>query len=344
MDLQHFLPNRQRRVMSLCIFGIFFAVNAAFADCETTVQTHDVGQFSADWIDEASGLALAPDGQHFFVTNDSGDLPRFFRTQLDGTGIEDFRLEETKGRTKKPWKPFDVEDIATGPCPVPLTGDCVVIADIGDNRDRRKNIELGFVRLEDLPKTATRRSNQSVAVTLAKKLKLKYPYPDGPRNAEAFAVLNARYGLIVTKEQDRKLRATQAAGVYVVDFTTENVARVGTWDVPTWVKDQGLASLVTGMSVAPAMSSAGALRVLLLTYRDVIEVVAETDILTSTKWPPRPWSVRSRTILKVDPLTQQEAITFDKNATGFYYTTEVPFAVLGSKSAPIRRVEKMTCP
>ena len=100
---------------------------------------------------------------------------------------------------------------------------------------------------------------------------------------------------------------------------------------------------MTSTAVAPGASLAS-VRVLLLTYVDAIEVVVSTDLLTSAAWPPRPWSVRSRSILKIDPLMQQEAVTFDKSASGFYYTTEAPLAMLGAKTAAIRWVEKMACP
>lgn len=298
--------------------------------CETKISTQEVGRFATNPIDEASGLALAPDGQHFFVTNDSGDKPRFFRTKLDGSNVEEFRVTEN-GR---PWKNFDVEELSVGPCPKGLSGDCLALADIGDNRDRRRQVELAFIPLARLT---------SSPVAIAKKLAFKYP--DGPRNAEAFAMLSARYGLIVTKEQDRRSRATKPAGVYIVDFETSFVAKVGEWDVPTWVRDQGLSALVTGLSVAPA-SVPGRLRILLLTYRDAIELVVETDILSAAQWPPRPWSVLSRAILKIDPLDQQEAVTYNASGTGFYYTSEAPFAmlgILGTVTAPIRFAESVVC-
>jgi hypothetical protein len=330
----------------LCIgFGVAIALSGVHSplsaapetstSCETRVKTREIGKFPTDPIDEASGLALAPDGQHFFVTNDSGDLPRFFRTKLDGTAVEEFRMHEIIDGKQKPWKPFDVEDLSVGPCPGKQLGDCLVLADIGDNRDRRKFVELVFIRLVDIPASAERPKS----VLISKRLRLNYP--DGPRNAEAFSVLSSRYGVIVSKQQDRKSRATKPAGLYVVDFETAKIGFVGQIDVPTWVKDQGLAALVTGMSVAE--KTARSVRMLILTYRDAIDLVFETDLLSTPVWPPRPWSVKSRSVLKIDPLEQQEAIAFDKNGTGFYYTTEQPLAMLGFKSAGVRWAEKMTC-
>ncbi|CAN5398940.1 hypothetical protein BH10BDE1_BH10BDE1_19840 [soil metagenome] len=311
------------------------------SSCEARIETREIGKFSVDPIDEASGLALAPDGEHFFVTNDSGDLPRFFRTKLDGSSIEDFRIHEIVAGAQKSWKPFDAEELNVGSCPKELGGDCLVIADIGDNRDRRKFVELVFIRLSDIPAplSVTTKNSKPISVPVSKKLRLVYP--DGPRNAEAFAVLNSRFGVIVSKQQDRKSRATRPAGVYVVDFETAKIAHVAELDVPAWVKDQGLAALVTGLSVAERTSRS--VRMVLLTYRDAIELSFETNIMSSVTWPPRPWSVKARSVFKIDPLEQQEAITFDKKGTGFYYTTEQPLTILGFKSASIRWAEKMTC-
>lgn len=332
--------------ITLCVFiSPIFAAGAApqevTATCEVQTQSVESGKFSTALVDEASGLALSSDGQNFYVINDSGDQPRFFRTKLDGTRIEEFRVKESLAIDAKEWKARDPEDLAVGPCPKDIGGECIVLADIGDNRANRKSIELIFIRTADLPGAGGASTTVPVTVAIAKRLKLKYP--DRAHDAESFAVLNARYGLIITKEQDRKTRESKPAGVFVVDFDTALIAQVGKWDVPGWVKDQGLRGLVTS-AAATAGTSPGSVRVLMLTYGDAMEVVASTDIMTKPAWPPRPWSVRSRAILKIDPLVQQEAVTFDRGYTGFYYTTEAPLAMLGLKTAAIRWVEKMACP
>ena len=103
---------------------------------------------------------------------------------------------------------------------------------------------------------------------------------------------------------------------------------------------------MTGISFARGgtNTTTSGLRFLLITYRDAVELNVSTDLLSSGTWPPRPWSVTSRSVFKIDVLEQQEAVTFDKTGSGFYYTTEAPLALLGFKHAAIRQVEKMTCP
>lgn len=342
-----------------------FPSSSRAATCDVTPQISEVGRFRSDFIDEASGLALSPDGQSFFVTNDSGDKPRFFQTRLNGEILAEFSMLDDAGSSKA-WKVFDVEALSVGPCPRGLKGDCIAIADIGDNRDRRKSVEIGFFRIDELSRASggpnfLRASGATpLRADVKVDLKMKLNYPDGARNAEGFAILNSRYGLIVTKEQDRKARATKAAGAYVVDFETAKVERVATWDVPAWVANRGLSSLVTDISVDAGTSSSGTLstvRVLLLTYRDAFELLVRTNLPSAAgaqanakaAWPPAPWMIESRQRIFLDSpqwpaLQQQETITYDALKMGFYLSTEVPLALLGIKSAPIRQVEKLVCP
>ncbi|MDX9730642.1 MAG: hypothetical protein RBT63_02620 [Bdellovibrionales bacterium] len=289
--------------------------------CEGDVASVEVGGFPVKPIDEASGVALW--GESFYVVNDSGDRPRFFRTKLDGSDVEEFRFKD--------WKPADVEDMSIGPCPAPHAGECLVLADIGDNRERRKSISLAFFRLADIPQSRDVADHRKVKPFETR----KFEYPDGAHNAEAFSILSAEHGVIVTKKQDRPSRQSRAASVYLVEFAKKRLTRVGEWDVPAWVKDQGIGGLVTGMSVVRSENGARLRRMLLLTYRDVVELVVDTL--------PRPWSVESRRVLKVNPLEQQEAIVYNEKGTGFFYTTEAPLAALGFKKASIRHVENMTC-
>lgn len=339
------------------VSGATFMSSSRAAACDVKPLISEVGRFKSEFINEASGLALSPDGQSFFVTNDSGDKARFFQTRLSGEILGEFRMVDSTGDSKT-WKVFDVEALSIGACPRGLAGDCIAIADIGDNREKRKSIEIGFFRIDSLPRVSATAPVASVPAKFDAKvdLKLKLKYPDGARNAEGFAILSSKYGLIVSKEQDRKARATKAAGVYVIDFETAKVERVATWDVPAWVGDQGLSALVTDISVdvgGNPTSSLSTIRVLLLTYRDAFELLVRANLPApssgKSNWPPSAWTLESRQrILLESPqwptLHQQETITYDAARTGFYTSTEVPFALLGAGSAPIRRAEKLVCP
>lgn len=331
--------------ISLTFFSpLFLLPNAAHAAasqeaaCEVTAKTQEVGGFPVTPIDEASGLAMY-DGR-FYVTNDSGDVARFFRTDLEGKNLEEFRVKD--------WSPKDVEELTIGPCPSdvgPKGTVCVVLADIGDNRVRRTHVEVAFVPLSDLP-TPPAKDQKRDPVEVEAKAFRRFTYPDRAHNAEAFAVLDEERAIIVTKEQDKKSREAKTAMVYVVDIAPPDkhekglrkAKKVLELDVPAWVKDRGFGGLVTAMSLArvPATNKTSSIRLALLTYRDAVEL----SLQPATAGP---WSIQSRRVIHIDPLEQQEAIAYDENYDGFYYTSEAPFSLFGYQAAPIRKAEAARC-
>ncbi|MBL7687687.1 MAG: hypothetical protein JNJ49_06605 [Bdellovibrionaceae bacterium] len=278
-------------------------------------------------VDEASGLALAPGGG-FFVMNDSGDKPRFFKVNSEGRDLVEFGVTG--------WKPFDPEAIRVGPCPATMPGQCLAVADIGDNRDRRKFVEVAFFATDRLKTPSTLKPDRI----------LRFHYPDGPRNAEGFAVLSNSQLLVITKEQDRKSRAAKPARVYTVAIAgsgsvlTETTAIFqAAWDVPDWVKDHGLGGLVTDVDATNVTKER--LRVLILTYSRVVEVEAS--------WTLGRMMMDNKRIYRIDSMEQQEAISYDDQKRGFYFTSEAPLAGLSWLTAgerarmPIRYVRPEAC-
>jgi len=320
-------------VGSLGVFISLWSLPAHSVDttCGYRAASQEVGQMPAKYIDEASGLVSLGDGR-FFVINDSGDIPRFFRIDVKQlpAKVEEFRIVG--------WKPFDLEDLSIGPCPSPLEGECLALADIGDNRESRTSISVGFFPLEPLAATV----KKPFSVKPAKIIRLKYPGKSS-FNAEAFAILDRDVAVIITKNQSRKSREAEAARVFEVDLLKTEMREVGRWDVPEWVKDRGLAGLVTGMSVHPSERGNNERRVLLLTYQKAIELNVSMTKVQDPK-ALNYWNVVSRRVLGLDYLEQQEAIAYDIKDNGFFYTTELPLKFLGSKTAPIRFVEKVKCP
>lgn len=311
------------------------AAHGVDMNCGYHAVSQEVGQLPGQYIDEASGLVSLGDGR-FFVINDSGDVPRFFRIDIKQAPakVEDFRIVG--------WKPFDLEDLAIGPCPTPLEGECLALADIGDNRESRSSISIGFFALDSLGSASLKSAaDKPISVKPAKIIRLKYPGKSS-FNAEAFAILDRDVAVIVTKSQSRKSREAEAARVFEVDLLKTQMHEVGRWDVPEWVKDRGLAGLVTGMSVHPSEIGNKERRLLLLTYQKAIELNVNMTKVQESK-ALNYWNVVSRRVLGLDYLEQQEAIAYNKD-NGFFYTTELPLKFLGTKTAPIRFVEKVKCP
>lgn len=358
-------------LLALSTIGLIWPFDALSSDPPCF---EDRGGFTTSLIDEASGLALIPKGEEgaggFYVTNDSGDLPRFFRTARDGKNVIEFRIDG--------WKPFDAEDLAVGPCPSGLNGRCLAIADIGDNRSRRKKVEIGLIELGKLKVPA---GKTSIEVRLDRKV--TFTYPDRPHNAEAFALLAGGIGMIITKEQDKTSKSSSIAQVFSIDlngdlagnlagdlkvkkrtstdpglsstdFKAEAVGRGGI-DVPSWTKDQGLGGLVTGLSVAnpetvslsslvssgSSQAASAPFRFLVLTYRSVVEVDAS--------WTLGQLTVVGNKVVRFDSMEQQEAITYDEGTKGFFVASEAPLSTLkwlgvsNSATSPIRYVWPSSC-
>lgn len=123
-----------------------------------------------DDIAETSGIAASRAHPGVLWThNDSGNDAVLFA--IDSTGAILARIP-VRGATNRDW-----EDIALGPCGGP-PGECLFIAEIGDNRERYPHVAVYRIREPD-PRTDT-------ITTPADRI--RFTYPDGPRDAEALYV------------------------------------------------------------------------------------------------------------------------------------------------------------
>ena len=134
-------------------------------------------------IEETSGLAVSRRTPGVLWThNDSGSAAVLFALDTKGAVI---------GRVRVPVRTRDWEDVSAARCP---SGDCLYIADIGDNRRTRARIEIYRVP-EPAPTDAETAAPDVFHAT----------YADGPHNAEAMFVAGTNI-FIVTRDA--------AAGVY----------------------------------------------------------------------------------------------------------------------------------
>ena len=123
-----------------------------------------VGALEHPRLDEASGLQAGENGV-FFTHNDQGNAVYV----IDGKGrhLGRFRLDGAKNR--------DWEDLARVPGP---DGSLLVVADVGDNMGRRKDVDLYFIHE---PGEKDYEEEQAVLH------RLQLSYPDGPRDVESVA-------------------------------------------------------------------------------------------------------------------------------------------------------------
>jgi hypothetical protein len=130
-----------------------------------------------DEIHEASGVAASRAHAGVFWThNDSGD-PVVYAVSADGSLAGQVRVS---GAEVEDW-----EDIALAPCP---DGDCLYVADIGDNQAERASVTVWRFP-EPAPGDAESRPAEA----------LVFRYPDGAQDAEALFVLPDGRIHVVTK-------------------------------------------------------------------------------------------------------------------------------------------------
>lgn len=174
------------RVAVVVVLGVFICVTGAAQEPISAPQAREAGpsfckpvgkpQFLAN-LPEASGIAVSGRDQGMLWTlNDSGE-PQLFGFDASGKST---RIIVTGGELR------DWEDLTLAKCP---SGDCLYIADIGDNRGSRKRITIYRV-----PEPA----RGSAATATAEVFHASYP--DHPHDAEAFIVTAQDQWFIVTKE------------------------------------------------------------------------------------------------------------------------------------------------
>lgn len=150
-------------------------------------------------LNEISGIAVSRAHQGIlYGHNDSDSEPVVFA--MDNTGTVVGRVRPTAAAN------VDWEDIAVGPCPAG-GGDCIWIADIGDNRAARESILLYALPEPDDP-----RSDTSIPAA-----RYRLQYPDGPRDAEALFVTTDRRAHIISKGRDAPVRLYRSAPLSLAD-------------------------------------------------------------------------------------------------------------------------------
>ncbi len=144
-------------------------------------------------IDEASGIEAGIRNKGIlWIHNDSGDKPRIFAVDTAGKTLAEYHLEGIE----KLWK--DCEDIAA----IVIDGkEFIFLADIGDNRAKRKSI---FIYIFPEPEFAKNKKKIKGVIKDIEILELQYP--DGSRDAEAFFVDPLTYDFFIISKRDKKAR------------------------------------------------------------------------------------------------------------------------------------------
>jgi hypothetical protein len=147
-----------------------------------------IGQVALE-LAEQSGLAASTRHEGvLWAHNDSGNSFRVFALEASGKVLATVTLT---GLEPKDGARMDLEDIALGPCAPGEPRECLYLADIGDNFERRPQ-----VRIFRFPEPEV--ADATVAVET-----LAFSYPDKPHDAESLVIEPGTGRLaVITKERD----------------------------------------------------------------------------------------------------------------------------------------------
>ena len=179
--LSHLMPGRRptafRLLAMAAIGGALLSGWLSWPDATAGPCAVSGGSVPLPELPEASGLAIGRRTPGvLWVHNDSQNDAVLFA--VDTTGA-------VRGRVRLPVELRDWEDVSAAKCP---SGDCLYIADIGDNALERRYVQILRVPEPEVTDTQTAAPERFAVV-----------YPDGPHNAEAVFVV-ADDVFIVTKD------------------------------------------------------------------------------------------------------------------------------------------------
>lgn len=240
-------------------------------------------------LTESSGLAISSRQGVFWTHNDSGGDPELFAFDATGGMVGTWTVSGANA--------IDWEEVAGFES---AEQRFLLVADTGDNKRLRSELQLYLVEEPDLGSTSR---------TVSPTRTLRIRYPDGAHDCEGLAVDPARKeALLVTKDRDDGTRAysltlasPQAQILTAQPVTTLELAPEGD---------------MSGRRVTAADLSPDGTRLVLLTYTFAWEYERK---------PGEPWAdTLARTPRKIElpALEQREAIAYGPDSKTLYLTSE----------------------
>ena len=298
---------RKFRIITLLSCTAFLFTETVTVLAEEPLGFQTSGTLENRNINEASGLQAGADGVFFTHNDQKRDV---FVLDARGRDLGSFKLDGAKNS--------DWEDITRIPGPGhPL----LVIADTGDNKHKRKDVELYFFKE---PAAETFHEDQDVVH------KLTIRYPDGPRDVESVAYDPASDDILILSKRDvppRLYSVPLKEALAEKELEATFLAEVPGFRPPTKTDvlsnpKRGLwVSQPTGMDISPDGRMAA-----VITYRSLyLFRRAEGETWAGAfQHPPEE--------IPGPPGTHDEAVAFSLDGKTVYVTTE-------RRPAPIYRLE-----
>lgn len=275
---------------------------AATALCDEYGEGLEVGKLESPSLAEASGLAASrKQSGVLWSHNDSGDSARVFAFDKSGKHLAEAKLEAAM--------PFDCEDLAMGPGPMP-GADYIFLGDVGDNWAMRSAV---FVYRFAEP--AVEAGQEPATLTVTEYETLELFYPDGAHDCETVMVDPYNGDIVLVA----KTAGDTTAGVFVAPAPM-------TPGEPTMLLEAGtiMLELATGGDISPD----GTRMIIKNYFEGGIWIRKQSEPLTAALAAPR---CQVPVVLE----KQGEAVAFATDSSGYYTVSE--FA-----HEPIYFYEKLT--
>ncbi len=215
-----------------CLLTGTAEATGAWVQSPTVATLERSGLLRSEALDESSGLAVSRRDPFVFAINLKGEL-------LGGYHIAAAAS-------------VDWEDIALGRCPW-SEGDCLYVADTGDNSEKRDSVAIYAFREPEPP-------GPGVSPRVASARRLTVRYPDRPHDVESLAITpNGNLTLFTKGWRGGIIRFEIARAAWHEGSTTARM--IGTLDI---VPQFPLGRLATGAATSPSGN-----RLVLRTYTEL---------------------------------------------------------------------------
>lgn len=270
--------------------------------CQDWEPPKSVGKLDRKAVAEASGLTPSRrwPGDVYWI-NDSGNKAELILSTADGKNWRKIEIEGPKFRDTEAMTSYDCGDGES----------CIIIGDVGDNKLKRKDVELTVIRESDI-------SNKKVKPLH----RFKFTYADGAHDVEAMAALPNGDLIFISKEIT--LMGALPARVYTLPKTEWQspgthapVAKtIGELPMNVWL--EGKAFLATAVTDAAVNAKREVLGV--LTYSGLIEIPLTklNDLANAPGWK----AGRDFAHVPMQSLSQQETVTYLTKEDRMLWTSE----------------------
>ncbi|MDC0265785.1 hypothetical protein OAK32_01750 [Mariniblastus sp.] len=203
-----------RTCILLTAIGIYALVSFPWQDSSSNSSKANFAALGTNRnkdVAESSGLAYSrqiPDA--IWTINDSGNSNRAFLLQTDGSLLAEIKLKDTDNIDWEALADFEFDGEPY-----------LMIADVGDNSQRRKSYQLYFFPEPDLGEQLRTASKKPVKQTVKPK-KIQFKYEDGSRNCEAIGIDTENQKIWLVEKVSFGASRKKTPGVYALDFSMKS--------------------------------------------------------------------------------------------------------------------------